>query len=291
MKHAYLILAHNEFEVLNRLIESLDDVRNDIYIHFDAKVKDLPTLAVKYSKLFILENRVDVKWGDVTVVEAELNLFEAASKNKSYQYYHLLSGVDMPIKSQDYIHQFFNSNQGKEFIGFYTGDISKEIDRKVRRTHLFSSSFRTSEGASGQLKRIVRASLIRAQELIGYKRNKSIDFKKGTQWLSISDGLVKLILKDKNKILRIYQNSFCCDEIVVQTICWNSVYKNKVYDYKDEGRGCMREIRWENNVIRDWEDADFEYLIKSDKLFARKFNSKSINVVDKILQHVQTNKA
>ncbi len=291
MKHAYLILAHNEFEVLNRLIESLDDVRNDIYIHFDAKVKELPTLAIKFSKLFILENRVDVKWGDVTVVEAELNLFEAASKNKSYQYYHLLSGVDMPIKSQDYIHQFFNSNQGKEFIGFYTGDISKEIDRKVRRTHLFSSSFRTSEGASDQLKRIARASLIRVQELIGYKRNKSIDFKKGTQWLSISDGLVKLILKDKNKILRIYQNSFCCDEIVVQTICWNSVYKNKVYDYNDEGRGCMREIRWENNVIRDWEDADFEYLIQSDKLFARKFNSKSINVVDKILQHVQTNKA
>ena len=53
----------------------------------------------------------------------------------------------------------------------------------------------------------------------------------------------------------------------------------------------MREIRWENNVIRDWEDADFEYLIQSDKLFARKFNSKSINVVDKILQYVQTNKA
>ena len=51
MKHAYLILAHNEFEVLNRLIESLDDVRNDIYIHFDAKVKELPTLAVKFSKL------------------------------------------------------------------------------------------------------------------------------------------------------------------------------------------------------------------------------------------------
>ena len=291
MKHAYLILAHNEFDVLNRLIESLDDVRNDIYIHFDAKVNELPTLAVKSSKLFILENRVDVKWGDVTVVEAELNLFEAASKNKAYQYYHLLSGVDMPIKSQDYIHQFFSSNQGKEFIGFYPGDISKEIDRKVRRTHLFSSSFRTSGGVSNKLKRVARAGLIRLQELIGYKRNKNIDFKKGTQWLSISDGLVKQIIKEKNKILRVYQNSFCCDEIVVQTICWNSVCKNKVYDYKDEGRGSMREIRWENNVIRDWEDADFEYLMNSNKLFARKFNSKSINVVDKILHHVQTNKA
>lgn len=291
MKHAYLILAHNEFDVLNRLVESIDDVRNDIYIHFDAKVKELPNLAVKFAKLFILENRVDVKWGDVTVVEAELNLFEMASKNEAYQYYHLLSGVDMPLKSQDYIHEFFQANHGKEFIGFYTRDINEEIDRKVRRIHLFSSSFRSDAGLTNQLKRVIRAGVIKIQELTGFKRNKNVDFKKGTQWLSISDGLVKLILTKKNNILSTYKNSFCCDEIVVQTICWNSVFKNKVFDYKDEGKGCMREIRWENNVIIDWEIADFEYLMHSDKLFARKFNAKGINVVDKILQHVQSNKA
>ena len=35
MKHAYLILAHNEFVILERLIQAIDDERNDIYIHFD----------------------------------------------------------------------------------------------------------------------------------------------------------------------------------------------------------------------------------------------------------------
>lgn len=30
-KHAYLIMAHNEFEVLKKLIIILDDKRNDIY--------------------------------------------------------------------------------------------------------------------------------------------------------------------------------------------------------------------------------------------------------------------
>ena len=38
MKHAYLIIAHNEFEILKRLIQALDDERNDIYIHFDRKL-------------------------------------------------------------------------------------------------------------------------------------------------------------------------------------------------------------------------------------------------------------
>lgn len=43
MKHAYLIIAHNEFELLKLLIDRIDDARNDIYIHIDQKLilKDL----------------------------------------------------------------------------------------------------------------------------------------------------------------------------------------------------------------------------------------------------------
>ena len=37
MKHAYLIIAHNEFELLKLLIDRIDDARNDIYIHIDQK--------------------------------------------------------------------------------------------------------------------------------------------------------------------------------------------------------------------------------------------------------------
>ena len=35
--HAYMIIAHNQFELLERLIAALDDERNDIYIHIDKK--------------------------------------------------------------------------------------------------------------------------------------------------------------------------------------------------------------------------------------------------------------
>lgn len=37
-KHAYLIIAHNEFDLLQKLISVLDDERNDIFIHIDKKV-------------------------------------------------------------------------------------------------------------------------------------------------------------------------------------------------------------------------------------------------------------
>lgn len=39
-KHAYMIIAHNEFDLLEILVRLLDDPRNDIYVHIDAKVKD-----------------------------------------------------------------------------------------------------------------------------------------------------------------------------------------------------------------------------------------------------------
>ena len=41
MKHAYLILAHHEPEVLQLLLTSLDDARNDIFLHIDRRSKRL----------------------------------------------------------------------------------------------------------------------------------------------------------------------------------------------------------------------------------------------------------
>ena len=39
-KHAYLIIAHNNFYILKKLIALIDDERNDIYIHIDKKTKN-----------------------------------------------------------------------------------------------------------------------------------------------------------------------------------------------------------------------------------------------------------
>ncbi|ULT23651.1 hypothetical protein KUH03_31500 [Sphingobacterium sp. E70] len=63
VKHAFLILAHNEFSVLEKLLYCLDDERNDIYIHFDKKLDQLPDFKVQRARLVVLSDRVDVRWG------------------------------------------------------------------------------------------------------------------------------------------------------------------------------------------------------------------------------------
>lgn len=39
MKHAFLIIAHNEYPVLEVLLSMLDDERNDIYLHIDKRYR------------------------------------------------------------------------------------------------------------------------------------------------------------------------------------------------------------------------------------------------------------
>ena len=288
MRHAYLIIAHHEYEILKLLIDCLDDSRNDIYVHFDKKaVSPLPELKVSKANIYILEDRLDVRWGHFSQIEVELLLFEYAYKrNTHYSYYHLISGVDLPIKSQDYIHDFFIKYHGKEFIGFTQGDTSKEIDRKVRRYHLFSGDFRNGSGLQQQCKKIIRSAMLRIQEILGIKRNKKIVFKKGTNWVSITHEFVGFVLTQKQTIKKMYGMTFCADEIFIQTICWNSPYKENVYDLFDSRNSSKRMIKWYNNVIHDWIIDDVDYLILSSGLFARKFTCENLSLVHHIVNRV-----
>lgn len=286
MKHAYLILAHSDFEILERLLRAIDDERNDIYIHFDRKVTRCPECRISHAGLIILAERIDVRWGDVSVVRAEYALFDEAYRHGGYRYYHLLSGVDMPLKPQDYIHRFFEENDGKEFIGYYQGDITREIKRKVRRWHLFPESFKKTGGMTAVGKKVLRAGFIRLQQVIGFYRNTTINFRKGTQWVSLTENCVGYLLQYKNEVERIYSHTFCADEIFVQTICWNSSFRDYIYDAEDEERGCLRMIGWKDNRIKEWTEKDFETLMRSEALFARKFTVRHIAVVGWILNEV-----
>lgn len=67
LKHAYLIIANQKFSQLKFLLRTLDDSQ----------------------------------------IVAELYLFKKAISRQSYFYYHLLSGQDLPLYSQSYIHSFF----------------------------------------------------------------------------------------------------------------------------------------------------------------------------------------
>lgn len=67
-RHAYLIICHNNFKILQMLLSAIDDDRNDIYIHVDKKTVDVPFEdiqgAVCHSPLTFIE-RLSINWGGV----------------------------------------------------------------------------------------------------------------------------------------------------------------------------------------------------------------------------------
>ena len=264
MKHAYLILAHGNWELLRTLLATIDDARNDIYVHIDAKVKALPELRTLNAGLTVLEDRVDVRWGDVSVVEAEYALFEAAVAAGPYGYYHLLSGVDLPLMSQDRIHGFCESNAGREFIGYTCTEMTPETIRKARRYHLFPRSFRRRS--------VLRAAFLRIQEAMGVFRNRDVEFKKGTQWCSVTDAMARLFLEKREWAMKTFRNTFCADEMVMQTLCWHSPLRQNIYSLDSDADGCRRAIGWRDGCLYDWTAADYDNLAASGAMFARKFN-------------------
>lgn len=139
MRHAYIILAHNNWQQLYKLISLLDSNNADFYIHIDKRAKDFDETYFKgvcrHSTVrFYYE--YENFWGSYRLIESELFLIEKAAAHK-YDYYYMLSGTDLPINPRVYIEKFFEDNQGKEFIHFDTDQRLKQDKEIGRRTRLY----------------------------------------------------------------------------------------------------------------------------------------------------------
>ena len=284
MKHAYLILAHNEPELLSLLIERLDDARNDIYIHFDRKLTVLPDVKTRHTGLYILKDRVDVRWADVSMLEAEYKLFNAVvDYGCQYSHHHLISGVDLPLKNQDYIHSFFAQHQGKEFIGLHQLPMNSRADRALHYWHPFTRSFR-GNGSIFEIKRILRFLVVQIQVLLGIRRNTTIPFHKGGQWVSVTRKLIDYLLEQEDSALTIFSRTFGADEYFVPTLIWGTPFMDRLFDTTDESRGAMRYIGWRaDGQLIDFTSQDLPALQQTEYLFARKFNSRNKAFLQEIL--------
>lgn len=98
MKHAFLIIAHNNWRQLKQLIKCLDSDNHDIYVHIDRKSKDFDKFNfanVTQKSMLKFYTEYEVFWGGFSLVEVELFLLQKAFTTH-YDYYHIISGVDLP---------------------------------------------------------------------------------------------------------------------------------------------------------------------------------------------------
>lgn len=110
----YLIMAHDEPEMVGNLVEALASDRT--YLHIDAK-RELKPFQDSVTGATFIEDRVKINWGGWSSIEAQLKLMKRARPHMAPgDYAILLSGDSYPLVSKHYIESYFAENSGREFI-------------------------------------------------------------------------------------------------------------------------------------------------------------------------------
>jgi predicted small secreted protein len=285
MKIAYIILAHNNFKHLENLINAIDDENVRIYIHIDKKT----SIDFKHTSPHVYflpeEKRVKVYWGGISIIKATINTLTYAKENKTFEpdYYILISGVDYPIRSKE----FLNTLLKKKLVHKSTDRLEYfyfEFDR--RNKNLTFYTLKTIE------------YLLRKFRI---KRTKQLKFKPyaGSQWFALTNSCIDYILHqyDTDKeMVKFFHNSIVPDESLFHTIIGNSPFKSKVagnltfVEFLPNQSSPRLISRNDVEVFKKQVVFESIYVAQYTPCFARKFDDNSqeiINLIDSELRNVK----
>lgn len=279
-KHAFCIIAHKDVEQINILLHILDNLKVDIYLHIDKKSSIVPSdiKTPKYSKLFFVTQH-DVRWGDISQVHTELELFRSVIYSSiSYERIHLISAQDMPMKSISYILDFFERNDNKqfEFINF------SENPKAIRRLQYYW--FCTKHMRQGFLFKLIRHSLLLVQKIMHVNRlNKvALAYKYGANWASLTLPAVRYLVSEYPKYQSIFKHSVCADELYKQMLLWRGKFH-----FSEKGN--LRYAKFNGGASPELVSKEKlnELYSNPDVLFARKFDMCESDVIDLVRYHLQ----
>ena len=306
MKQAYIIIAHNKFEQLKFLISLLDYKEHDIFIIIDSKVnvEESTINSLKSSAIHsnvILIDRVPIYWGSYSQISAEMLGFRYVYNYDNYSMFHLLSGVDLPLVPADKLFKFFDQNKSKNFLSMVSDEIlkSNKVYERVQFRYLFPR-FLARNIQNKCVRKFVayyRKLEIKIQRLLNIDCFKKYNMRLGyaSNWVSINQDLVRIILEEEKNIEKIFKYSIVNDELFIPTIMYKynlmeSLYSSSpITDTPDDFQGNLRYINWWDGDPHTWTDSehDIEQLKRGKALghkFSRKFDlEKYPNLKEEIL--------
>ena len=289
MKHAFLIMAHNNFGVLRALLRQIDHPSNSVFIHMDKKAKDVDEASfrseLKWSELTFVP-RINVKYGEYSMMDAVVSLMSSAIKGH-FGYYHILSGADLLIKPLDLFFEFFEEHNGAQFVGFVPGFVPG--DHALYRNY-FVSMLRCRSKWMSLFFIKCRKALISLQKVFGCRIKHPWEIKKGADWYSVTHEAALYLLEQQPRFKRYFFRASGPAEYFSQTILWNSPFRESLFNLEseDEYMENMREIDWNRGSPYVYRMEDKEFLLSSKKMIARKFDQTiDMNIVTFFEEYVR----
>lgn len=241
MRHAFLILAYNEFWLLKKLVAFLSNPSCDIYLNIDKKTdiskSDLD--ALKSNVCIRRITRHTIHWGGRDMLNCEIEMLKFALLEKRADYFHLLSGQDYPIKPLSDFLVFFEKEKGKNFLYCKEGSF-----KKIWRQLFFFQPLDWYD-ARGKWGDKITLGICEIQMKLGLFRSVSrlpMNIYVGSQWFSLTKKACNFIVRYTTEHKSFYQrlkNTFVPDEIYINTILMNYFHEEEIVSTDN-----LRYIRW-----------------------------------------------
>lgn len=295
MKLGYILLVHEELNVLSPLLDALVSSKNDhIFIHIDKKSPSYSQISKAYghNENFHFIEQIDVEWGEASIIYATIAGMRIA-QNYDIDYLILLSGSCMPIRSRSELIKTL-LDKPMDYIECHSlkkGKWAKGGLEKERWSHYNLFNWRSDP--------IYFSLSHKIQDKLGIKRSLpgNIEAYMGSQWWCLRSTTVRLVVEfyEKYNINNFIKYSWIPDEFLIQSIVgsfipekeisnilvmyrFNDVGIPKIYksydineiENSDENKFFVRKVHKNDNVLKDFLSSRYK---GSSKDFMEKLSS------------------
>ena len=303
MKIAFLNLCHTDPKIVARVADKLTKNTDfDMYIHVDLKsdIEPFQELLKDNKQVYFTKQRQKVYWGGYHAILATYILLEEAlASPRKYDYVVLLQNLDYPIKSNEYIQDFFEKNKGTEYIrGCH---IAKTKDwHYAEKYKIYNSRDKDFylNSHSGFVKLLWDGmNAIRSISTIGFngvhkENGENIELYYGTAQWAVTRECAEYMVKFKNshpKFNKRMQHIKFPDEEYFHTIVHNSRFKEHCVKYDEPVKRWL--VNWRNihyfefpnTGVVVFTEKDFDKLMSREELFCRKVKS---GISDQLLEKI-----
>ncbi len=273
-QHAFLVLAHKQPLLLQRILKHLSNDNHYFFVHIDAKnthfeefkeaLKNIPNLA-------LLSNKYKVYHAGISIVDATLWVFNKIMCHSiDFDYIHLISGQDYPLRSNEQFDAFFETTNHSFTYrdqGAFKQQMEINYHRKANQYHFNCTNTLYSRiyeklGLGNVLAMICKRTPI--NNLVG-----------GWQWFSWNKKVATYVhhfLQENPTYLKRFNHTQSPDEII-----FHSILYTKEKELEIEINNPLRYISWHphrpidtNYRPFDFTEEDYNYIINSKAFFCRK---------------------
>ncbi len=237
----YFILAHKKPIQLKELIALLQDGKSFFFIHLDKKTDIHLFESIQHmDRCYFIKKREQSRWGGFGIVQATLNGMMEIQKfmkaNHGKENYHciLLSGEDLPLKTNSEIHFFFENKPETSFIHHWKLPYDKWWNGGFFRFEsLYIFDYNKHPKAHHWLNKTIRKLKLNFLFPINRIKKKypDLEFYGSSQWMILSKGLMESIVDvsvGNQQFKKLFKQVLLPDELYIITLIQNFIKTENV---------------------------------------------------------------